>query len=643
MAFEPKPHKHLIHILKTTSNPNFTLFLGAGASVTSGVSHAGELIKQWRAAYSNMYPKKDIEKEHWYDKPTEYSELFETLYDQPSQRREFIESCLKDAVPSWGYIYLSNLLKNNIFNTVFTTNFDDLVNEACYSFSTDLKPLVSAHDSSISSVRLTSPRPKIIKLHGDFLFDNIKNTVRELESLEDNMRAKFRQYASEFGMIVIGYAGNDRSIMETLNTLLRHDSNFPHGIYWCVMKGTAQHELAKELEELTRFPRFHIIEIDGFDEFLADIHHELGLKIQAEVSEPYQHLANRLDSFVKRNGTNENGEHQHPSINKDIQQLKDHLTKVHSAIGMFETVEKIMENSDLKDIREASNMPQLIEELSSEIKPFINRHTEEVHLISTPNALLAEFAANDKNYKEAYKLSQAALNNRVTIESISTFMRALIKLDKLDEFEHVTSMLENIKSLSDRQAQRLISVAVELMDDKKHLDKAEYLLNFVKSKPHSEEVDTYADLNLALIDKLQEKELSDDLIDSLNGHLKNTIDSNDHWLTFGISLILNNEDVVMEAAAAMDQSDLTHILIQEMPISSLISPELYDKLSLLVDYEEELSDIPTETEASIDSTEATCSVKNINVSDASNDNESDSSKTETEVVDTTVTLIDKGA
>ncbi|ELB2060280.1 SIR2 family protein [Vibrio parahaemolyticus] len=623
MAFEPKPHKHLIHILKTTSNPNFTLFLGAGASVTSGVSHAGELIKQWRAAYSNMYPQKNIEKEYWYDKPTEYSELFETLYDQPSQRREFIESCIKDAIPSWGYIYLSNLLKNNVFNTVFTTNFDDLINEACYSFSTDLKPLVSAHDSSISSVRLTSPRPKIIKLHGDFLFDNIKNTVRELESLEDNMRAKFRQYASEFGMIVIGYAGNDRSIMETLNTLLRHDSNFPHGIYWCVMKGTVQGDLAKELEELTRFPRFHIIEIDGFDEFLADIHHELGLEIQAEVSEPYKHLANRLDSFVKRNGTNDNGEHEHPSISKDIQKLKDHLTKVHSAIGMFETVEKIIENSGLKGVPEASDMPQLIEELTSEIKPLVNKNTEEIHLISTPNALLAEFAANDKNYKEAYKLSKAALENRITIESISTFIRALLNLGKLDEFGEITSMLESIKSLSDRQAQRLISVAVELMEKKEHMGKAEYLLNFVKSKPHSEEVDTYVDLNLALIDRLQDQEVSEDLVDSLNNHLKNTIDSNDHWLTFGVSLILDNEDVVMEAAAAMSQDDLTHILIQEMPISSLISQELYDKLSLLVETEEELPDSPSESCDLLDSTDTNCSVENITVSDASNDSETD--------------------
>uniref|UniRef100_UPI00307FE71B hypothetical protein n=1 Tax=Vibrio cholerae TaxID=666 RepID=UPI00307FE71B len=129
--------------------------------------------------------------------------------------------------------------------------------------------------------------------------------------------------------------------------------------------------------------------------------------------------------------------------------------------------------------------------------------------------------------------------------------------------------------------------------------------------------------NLALIDRLQNQEMSEELVDSLNNHLKNTIDSNDHWLTFGMSLILDNEDVVMEAAAAMSQDELTHILIKEMPISSLISQELYDKLSLLVEAEEELPDGSSESCDLPDSTVTNCSVEIITVSDASNDSETD--------------------
>ena len=274
-----KPQKHLINILKTTKDhhPNFTLFLGAGASISSGIKSAWKMIEEWRVSYAEMHSEELLKSNTWYNQSNEYSELFEALYDQPTQRREFIENCIVNSIPSWGYVYLVNLLKNKAFNTIFTTNFDDLINEACYTFSNNLRPVVCAHDSSIKNIRLTSNRPKIIKLHGDFLFDDIKNTIRELESLEDNMRTKFRQYANEFGMIVVGYAGNDRSIMDTLNTLLHSDNTFPHGIYWCVRKDTIMPE---ELKNLARFPRFHLIEIEGFDELMAEIHHELGYSLR---------------------------------------------------------------------------------------------------------------------------------------------------------------------------------------------------------------------------------------------------------------------------------------------------------------------------------------------------------------------------
>ena len=577
MAIEVRPQKHLLNILKTTNNPNFTLFLGAGASVTSGVKHAGDLISEWRHTYSDMYPSKEIETEHWYNTATEYSILFELLYDQPSQRREFIESCVKDALPSWGYIYLANLLKHNIFNTVFTTNFDDLVNEACYSFSTDLKPLVSAHDSSISSVRLTSPRPKIIKLHGDFLFDNIKNTVRELESLEDNMRSKFRQYASEFGMIVIGYSGNDRSIMETLNTLLRYDNNFPHGIYWCVRKGTDLNALSKDLEELTRFPRFHLIEIDGFDECLADIHQALNLELQDEVSAPYRHLATRLDNFVSRNGADDGDEHEHDVINADINKLKHNLQHIQHALEIVDKVEQAVDK--FKD-EEKKELTEVFKQLSEELKPFKARLTDELHLISTPNTLLAEFEYQDENYEKSVELAKKSLESRTTIEAFTLFVKSLAKTNKMDEFNWALSKLKSIKKIKEKQGDRLISAAVDLIEHK-HFDSALQILDHLDSLPNSTSIDAFIRLNRALILKLQGKELPQDLFENLSNDLSGAIEDNEHWLTFGLSLILDKEEAAFEAATYLDRDHILLAINKEMPIMNLISTALCERLASL--------------------------------------------------------------
>ena len=261
--------------------PNFSLLLGAGASVTSGIRSGQDLILSWKNEISQMMgitEQKEIEEyfssqtiRSWYDSNNEYGSLFERMYSLQKQRRLFVENEVQGGIPSIGYAYLVNLMSNNIFNTVFTTNFDDLISEAFYSFSNE-RPIVCAHDSSISSISVTSTRPKIVKLHGDYLFDNIKATVRETESLEHNMRMKFQEFAKDYGLIVIGYSGNDRSIMDIFSYLLSKDEYFKNGIYWCIRKGDNP---CSELISLLSKDRVYFVEIDGFDEFMAELNNKL--------------------------------------------------------------------------------------------------------------------------------------------------------------------------------------------------------------------------------------------------------------------------------------------------------------------------------------------------------------------------------
>ena len=185
-----KSADHLIHLImnRNADVPQFSLLLGSGASITSGVRTAQDMIEEWRRLLFKRSKNTDtyqdwLSSQIWHRHEDEYSLLFEMIYDQPSQRRVYIEESVKGGHPRWGYIYLTNLLAHRFFDVVFTTNFDDLINEACYLYSEDLRPLVAAHDSAIQGVRVTAGRPKIIKLHGDFLYDNIKNTLSELETI----------------------------------------------------------------------------------------------------------------------------------------------------------------------------------------------------------------------------------------------------------------------------------------------------------------------------------------------------------------------------------------------------------------------------------------------------------------------------
>lgn len=305
--FEPKLDKHLMHLVTTRNGtvPNFALLLGAGASATSGVRTAQDMIDEWR---SLLFDRSDrsltyrdwLIRQDWFNDPDEYSILFELIYDQPSQRRVYIEECIKNAHPGWGYIYLTDLLANRYFDVVFTTNFDDLLNEACYLYTEKVRPIVAAHDSAVQGIRVTYNRPKIIKLHGDFLYDSIKNTLAELETLESNTKRKLNQFAQEYGLIVLGYSGRDRSVMDTLELLLRDDEHYKQGVYWCIRRGTAP---SSRLRSLMKRDRVYLVEIEGFDQFAADLHQAASLSLPKPIAQPFEMVIDRANLFVNLNPT----------------------------------------------------------------------------------------------------------------------------------------------------------------------------------------------------------------------------------------------------------------------------------------------------------------------------------------------------
>lgn len=334
---ESKVSEHLVDLVSSNSKrkkglPNYALFLGSGASWYSGVKTADEMVGMWR---NRMYVRSKKKKKYtdwlagtdWYDKDWEYSYLFEYLYDTPSQRRDCIEEMLDGAHPSWGYVYLASMLQAQIFNAVITTNFDDLVNEACYLYTDGVRPILFAHDSEVVNLRLTMSRPKIIKLHGDFLFDSIlKNTESETKRLTENMEVKLAQLSQEYGLVVVGYGGRDDSVMDILERLVSDKQCFKHGIYWCLLSGTKPRD---RVAKLLKNNRVYAVDIGGFDELMAMIHDETVPNLPATVINPMKVAEQRSRIFCSvPSALIENA-----IIRKDIERVLDGLGKVKKKRG----------------------------------------------------------------------------------------------------------------------------------------------------------------------------------------------------------------------------------------------------------------------------------------------------------------------
>lgn len=260
--------------------PHFAIFLGAGASVESGIHSADQMITDFIkriCAVECPEIKKDGEKDKWlkennyYKTETDkYGSLFEKCFPTEVDRREYIESQVDGKVPSLGYIALAHLIKTKIVDTIITTNFDDLVYIACTSY-TDIRPVVYSLGGFASEIGATTNRPRVLKLHGDFLFSRLKNTEIEIQNQDLNMAQQVQQILEFYrGIIVIGYSGNDDSIIRLLSTI-------PNGkyFYWCVYKDEKVNEA---VEKLIREKNGWIVRTDGFDKLFDEIRQIVGIK-----------------------------------------------------------------------------------------------------------------------------------------------------------------------------------------------------------------------------------------------------------------------------------------------------------------------------------------------------------------------------
>lgn len=578
-SIELRPLRSLINILREDGEreSKFVLFLGAGASKTSGVPTAREMIAEWRKDYLSVENDAkttglnvlNLEKQHWYNTSEEYSRLFEAIYHKPAQRRDFIERALSNTSPSWGYIYLTNLIKSGVFNTIFTTNFDDLLNEACYLYSESTRPIVCAHDSSIRYVRITSSRPKIIKLHGDFLFDNIKNTVTEIESLEKNMKEKFGQFASEFGFIFLGYSGGDKSVMDVLNLLKRQEGNFPHGIYWCVR---SEDEISDRLRDLASDGSIEFIKITGFDEFCAELHEGLGLQQQEHLSDPYGCLSKRLDNLISSARIPDDD--MHPIIRRDLEALAKKVGEIFPNGFIKKQEDSGIENPSLP----------VGEEFSSQ---------KGAKSIAVPKLFLAKAALYGQRYKAALDEATKLAEHELTFEALDVAIRALPYAWDDDIAKRLLDLAICLSSQKPADISRLQFAMLDLMKN----GMPNFVISFCEAISQRGLSPIESDREYFLINWGQAfRHSASELPETLRNELEAVaIDSPKAASRFGASIVLEKFDEAIGLADALiSEADHTPKQYLSWPIVALMpdskKAELAERFKDTVNDDDELTD-----------------------------------------------------
>ena len=109
-----------------------------------------------------------------------------------------------------------------------------------------------------------------IALHGDYKFSTLKNTDEELDTQNETFKDHLSNYHIDKNMIVIGYSGRDKSLMDALKeTFTKKGSG---RLYWCGYGETINSEVSELLLTIRASGReAYYVATDGFDKTMIHL------------------------------------------------------------------------------------------------------------------------------------------------------------------------------------------------------------------------------------------------------------------------------------------------------------------------------------------------------------------------------------
>jgi NAD-dependent SIR2 family protein deacetylase len=240
-----------VRAINVNKNSRHSFFLGAGASISSGVKSAYDCIWEWKRQIfissnpgleelfpdaSSLAARNRIQT--WLDSQNKYPKLDSSgeytfyaneAYPIPSTRKSFFQGISKDAKPSPGYHILCLLARERIVQKIWTTNFDHLVAKAAASYN--ITPVEIGLDSVHRIDRIATEGELLVcALHGDYRYDQLKNTEDELREQDEKLKEMLIFDTSNSHLIVSGFSGRDKSIMDALQSA--YSKSGSGRLYW---------------------------------------------------------------------------------------------------------------------------------------------------------------------------------------------------------------------------------------------------------------------------------------------------------------------------------------------------------------------------------------------------------------------------
>ena len=208
--------------------------LGAGVSVDADVPTGWgiqqDLLRRLYQQETEEAAPGEAELAVWvtgsgYDK-LGYASVLELIAPDAAIRRGILSGYFEGVQPGPAHELLADLAAAGFVKVFITTNFDRLLEQALRARG--IEPVVVSDDATLATAPKREHAPVfIVKAHGDYMQETIRNTAAELAELDPELAQELRRIADNYGLIVIGWAGRDAALAEILR---RRNSRY--GMWW---------------------------------------------------------------------------------------------------------------------------------------------------------------------------------------------------------------------------------------------------------------------------------------------------------------------------------------------------------------------------------------------------------------------------
>ncbi len=258
----------------------YALLLGSGVSRSAQIPTGREIIwdligKLAKLEGGDCEPDRAAWYKDKYEEYPDYSKLLSQVVYSASERRELLRPYFEPTeeeqeeglkLSTEAHQAIANLVESGYIRVIITTNFDRLLENALGNKGR--APIVINTEEIAKSALPLITHPTgciIVKVNGDYLDPQTKNTADELKKYPEPIERLLDRIFDEFGLIVCGWSG-DSDI--ALRAALKRCSNHRYTTYWTDIREPKGE--AGNLISLRQGKFIHIKNADRFFGELAD-------------------------------------------------------------------------------------------------------------------------------------------------------------------------------------------------------------------------------------------------------------------------------------------------------------------------------------------------------------------------------------